>query len=188
MDFDWTTLTENLGWREILIAVIGLLAVYVFFVFLRLIFLKPKNRSEAPALEEPHDDELLDEASDDDGEEALTYSIPPPARAAAPAAEAPRLDPAARRYVEHRHLDSVEHDVADLREEMKSLRTEIRLLRSDLQQQVDRLKAAQNTSPLYSDAMQMALLGHDAETIANRCSIAVAEAELVVALATSRVE
>ncbi len=188
MDFDWTTLTENIGWREILIAVIGLLAVYVFFVFLRLIFLKPKVRVEPTSGGDANDDAFAMPEGGDERDEPLTYSLPPKPNADTPLGEAPRLDAAARRYVEHRHLDAVEHDVADLREGIKSLRTELRLLRTDLQQQVDRLKAAQNTSPLYSDAMQMALLGHDADTIANRCSIAVAEAELVVALANSRAE
>lgn len=177
MDFDWTTLTENLGWREVLIFAIGLLAVYVFVVFLRLVLLKPKVRDELA-----HDDVFDDEFS---ASELLDDSPPQPA---APADEPPKRDPASKRFVEHRHLEVVEHDVADLYEEMKGLRSELRLLRNDLQQQVDRLKAAQNTSPLYSDAMQMALLGHDANTIAERCSIAVAEAELVVALANSRVE
>lgn len=188
MDFDWTTLTENLGWREVLIAVIGLLAVYVFFVFLRLIFLKPKRRIE-PGAGEGFDEEGHEDIAAADEEPPLTYTIKPTINPSpAGNADGVRPDPATRRFVEHRHLDAVEHDLADLRDELKSLRTEVRLLRTDLQQQVDRLKAAQNTSPLYSDAMQMALLGHDAETIANRCSIAVAEAELVVALANSRVE
>lgn len=179
MDFDWTTLTENLGWREVLIAAIGLLAVYVFFVFLRLVLLKPK-RPAADLEDDVFDDEFS--ASE------LTDDVFIEAAATAAQNEPPKRDPATKRFVEHRHLEVVEHDVADLREEAKNLRTELRLLRNDLQQQVDRLKAAQNTSPLYSDAMQMALLGHDANTIAERCSIAVAEAELVVALANSRAE
>ena len=187
MDFDWTTLTEALGWREMVIGAIGLLAVYVFFVFLRLVFLKPKA---SEGLEEDFDDPYVEVPA-------------PPAPAAAPQAAAVgndslrgepsradslRREPVAKRYAEHRHLDVLEHEISDLRDEMKNMRTDLRLLRTDLQQQLDRLKAAQNTSPLYSDAMQMALLGHDAVTIADRCSIAVAEAELVVALANSRVD
>jgi hypothetical protein len=179
MDFDWTTLTENLGWRELLIFAIGLLAVYVFVVFLRLLLLRPKVHEEVV-----HSDVFDDEFS---ASELIDDAAPAVAQAA-PVGEAPKRDLATKRFVEHRHLEVVEHDVADIQEEMKNLRSELRLLRNDLQQQVDRLKVSQNTSPLYSDAMQMALLGHDANTIAERCSIAVAEAELVVALANSRVE
>jgi hypothetical protein len=48
--------------------------------------------------------------------------------------------------------------------------------------------SAQSASPLYNDAMQMAIQGHDATTIAHRCGIARAEADLVVALARNRHE
>jgi hypothetical protein len=48
--------------------------------------------------------------------------------------------------------------------------------------------SAQGASPLYNDAMQMAIQGHDATTIAHHCGIARAEADLVVALARNRHE
>ena len=47
-------------------------------------------------------------------------------------------------------------------------------------------RVTQNVSPIYSDAMQMALQGHDATTISQHCGIARAEAELVVALVRNR--
>jgi hypothetical protein len=55
-----------------------------------------------------------------------------------------------------------------------------------LRQEVAQMKASHSVSPLYTDAMQMAMLGHDAGTISERCGIARAEAELVVALAQSQ--
>jgi hypothetical protein len=48
------------------------------------------------------------------------------------------------------------------------------------------LQAAQAVSPIYGDAMQMAVAGYDPTVIAERCGIARAEAELVVALAKSQ--
>ena len=50
------------------------------------------------------------------------------------------------------------------------------------------LRATQTVSPIYGDAMQMAAAGYDAAMIAERCGIARAEAELVVALARSQVQ
>jgi hypothetical protein len=47
------------------------------------------------------------------------------------------------------------------------------------------MRASQTVSPIYGDAMQMAAAGYDPAMIAERCGIARAEAELVVALAKS---
>lgn len=73
-----------------------------------------------------------------------------------------------------------------LRDEVDILRSELAALRNDMQQDLAQLRVAQNVSPLYGDAMQMALAGHTAEMIAERCGIARAEAELVVALTQSQ--
>ena len=43
-------------------------------------------------------------------------------------------------------------------------------------------------SPIYGDAMQLAVAGYDPALIAERCGIARAEAELVVALAKSQAQ
>ena len=48
------------------------------------------------------------------------------------------------------------------------------------------MRAGQTVSPIYGDAMQMAVSGYDPAAIAERCGIARAEAELVVALAKSQ--
>ena len=77
-------------------------------------------------------------------------------------------------------------DVDQLRDELDAVRGELAGLRADMQQELAHMRAAQTVSPLYGDAMQMALAGHDATRIAERCGIARAEADLVVALARSQ--
>ena len=68
-------------------------------------------------------------------------------------------------------LDTLRHSFTKLRDEMESLRSNLKIS-----------QVTQNASPLYSEAMQMAVLGHDALTIAERCGISRAEADLVVSL------
>ena len=80
----------------------------------------------------------------------------------------------------------LEQEVTQLRDEVDALRGELAALRSDLQQEVAHLRAAQTVSPIYGDAMQLAAAGYDPAAIAERCGIARAEAELVVALARSQ--
>lgn len=63
--------------------------------------------------------------------------------------------------------------------EFARLQREIERLRED----VERLKAARNVSPQYHDALSLAQQGLDADAVAERCGISVAEAELVCALA-----
>lgn len=92
-------------------------------------------------------------------------------------------------FAQRTFMAGVEREMAQLREEMDALRGAFAALRSDneswrdaVEQEMHKLQMAQNAAPLYNDAMQMALLGHDAVTIAERCGIARAEADLVVAL------
>ena len=79
-------------------------------------------------------------------------------------------------------IRGLEYEIVHLRDEMDALRSEFAALRSELGQEISRLRNSQTVSPLYSDAMQMAAAGHDAEQIAERCGISRAEADLVVAL------
>ena len=62
--------------------------------------------------------------------------------------------------------------------ELQQLRVQV----AELREEVDHLKAARTVSPHYSEAVALAQQGMDALTIAERCGIAVAEAELVRAL------
>ena len=77
-----------------------------------------------------------------------------------------------------RELKELRQEVAILRDSFALLRDEMEMLRNSLQN----TQVAQNASPLYKEAMQMAILGHDALTISERCGISRAEADLVVSL------
>lgn len=94
--------------------------------------------------------------------------------------------------VDEGRLERLEAENRVLRSELDGLRTAFASLRDEMQREVEHLgnqfKATQQVSPLYGDAMQMALAGESADVIAGRCGIARAEAELVVALVQSRQE
>jgi cytochrome c556 len=96
-------------------------------------------------------------------------------------------------FAEQAFMDGVERELAQVQEEVDALRSALAALREDLmdlreefRQENQAARVAQNASPLYGDAMQMAMLGHDALTIAERCGIARAEAELVVSLVKNK--
>lgn len=80
------------------------------------------------------------------------------------------------------------NELAQLREEVDALRGALAALREDMQEEFTHLRATQSVSPVYGDAMQLAVAGYDAAMIAERCGVARAEAELVVALARSQVK
>lgn len=80
------------------------------------------------------------------------------------------------------------NEVAQLRDEVDALRGALAALREDMQEEFTHMRATQSVSPVYGDAMQLAVAGYDAAMIAERCGIARAEAELVVALARSQVK
>ena len=80
----------------------------------------------------------------------------------------------------------LEQEIDQLRDEVDAMRGELAALRNDMLQELAHLRASQTVSPIYGDAMQMAAAGYDPAAIAERCGIARAEAELVVALAKSQ--
>ncbi|MDR3053977.1 MAG: DUF2802 domain-containing protein [Zoogloeaceae bacterium] len=197
-----------LGWREILLTLILLIVIYMVWLVWRMRRIgrqtpTPRPRRDEPrvSLNEPSifserntDDDSNDD-DDDDGEDVLlTYASPrrrnpfssTSSESAVPPVEtASSTQDIARQAI----MAGVEREVGQLRDEMDALRGAFAALRGDVQalhdafeQEVQNLHKVQNASPLYSDAMQMAILGHDAITIAERCGISRAEAELVVAL------
>ena len=118
-----------------------------------------------------------------------------PEPAAAEAAPAPEAAPEAAAFAQTSARlgselvnDGLARELAQLREEVDVMRGELAALRTDMLQELAHLRATQTVSPIYGDAMQMAVAGYDAATIAERCGIARAEAELVVALARSQVQ
>lgn len=178
-----------IGWRELLLALIALLSVYVVIAAMRLRRLRqkpvdlvvgegaggsvsdashsPEESSEVPALPGT---ELVAGARK---ERDFPWNEPP---------ESPPL--AGTALVDR--LQQAERDLILLREELAILRGEFAAMREENARALERLQAAQNVAPIYGDAMQMAAAGYDAMTIAERCGVARAEAELVVALIRNR--
>lgn len=161
-----------LGVREGVLALIVLVAVYMAVVLWRMRRLRqppaapavtpnPVSVAPAPTAEE-----------DDSSAEPLRMAVPPP----------PLPDDLPAYASSGRHEEALEREVAILREEVDVLRGELAALRDDLAQELGQMRATQAVSPLYGDAMQLARAGYDPGRIAERCGIARAEAELVVAL------
>lgn len=194
----------NPGWREILLVLILLIILYMIWLLWNMRRMQRDRRRPASPLEprvaSPLDN--LGEARDED-DAAYTYSLSP--RPVLTENE-PRVEEALSRrepawtppdnaagFAQQAFMDGVERELEQVREEMDALRGGLAALRQEVaglhetfQQEVLAARAAQNASPLYSDAMQMAILGHDALTISERCGIARAEAELVVALVKNK--
>ncbi|PKO39639.1 MAG: hypothetical protein CVU31_16820 [Betaproteobacteria bacterium HGW-Betaproteobacteria-4] len=156
----------TLGLREGVIGLIALVAAYMLFVLLRMFLLR--NRPPVSA-----------------------KVAPPPASKASPLESEPagtddRWAQASEELAGEALRSGLEQELAQLRDEVDAIRGELAALRADMQQELGHLRAGQTVSPIYGDAMQMAVSGYDPAAIAERCGIARAEAELVVALAKSQ--
>ena len=185
MDFE---LLANLSWREALIASVALLVLYVVFVFLRLRRIKQgrldlsvpeqlaaKSALAAYAAEQPAAPDTPRPAG---GPELLSA----PSEFAFPWNEPPAEIPGLQR------IAALENELTQLRKEVGGLRAEVLVLREEQRREQTQAQVTQNVSPLYSDAMQLAIQGYDATSISEHCGIARAEAELVVALVRNRNE
>lgn len=166
----------TLGMREGLIALIVLVAIYMLFVLLRMRHLRGRSSTPqampTPAIEkavEPADSHPLQESSDE--------ALPP---------QLSELPVEPLRMAEDVLRSALEQELAQLRDEVDAIRGELAALRGDMHQELASLRASQTVSPIYGDAMQLAVSGYDAAAIAERCGIARAEADLVVALAKSQ--
>ena len=160
----------HVGLREAVLLLIVLLAFYIGRVLWRMRHIapppeRPAQKASAPAPAAAHLSAMAEETAQPVRVEALNL--------VAGVASGPELA----------HM---EREISLLREEVDILRSELAALRNDMQHDLAQVRVAQNVSPLYGDAMQMAVAGHSAEMIAERCGIARAEAELVVALTQSQ--
>lgn len=186
MDFD--VLTEalaHLSWREALIAIIAVLVLYVFVVFLRIWRLK--HAKALVSTVEPLVAQAAVAAYTATQEPSLSAeAVAEPREAVAPREpEFPWNEPPPE-IPGQQMIDALERHVYQLRGEVATLRAELQQVRDELQREASSALATHNVSPLYSDAMQMAMQGHDATNISQHCGIARAEAELVVALVRNR--
>ena len=160
----------TLGVREGVIALIVLVAFYMAFELLRMRRLQKKNPPPpvAPSITPP------------------PVETPPPREAETFAVPDDAWEMASTGLAEEVLHKGLEQELTQLREEVDAMRGELAALRDDMQQEMAHMRAAQSVSPIYGDAMQMAAAGYDPAMIAERCGIARAEAELVVALAKSQ--
>ena len=179
-------------WGLVVILVLG--SVWQFLRALRL-GRAPMTVSRSAAAAEPGDDA----AGGDDDEDGFDYAprlrpvsatiatlpeqvVPAqPARVPTPAVPVPEVF---QLELEVRHL---QRELEGQQELIALQRAQIEALHSELGglhlQLADAVVAQPTTSPEYSEAMQLAGQGHDAQEIAARCGISVAEAGLVQSLA-----
>ncbi len=204
MDLD---LWGRLGWREGLIAIIGLLIVYIVVLYLRMRRLQ-NGIAAMPPLAAQSAVAAYNAIQGPAAVAALAVAEPLAPAPAAPASEpvtaAGALDAQAQTDAAQPAfawnepppeipgqalIDAMQNELYQLRCEVDELRAEVLAAREDFRQQAAHSTGSpQNASPLYNDAMQMAAQGQDATAIAHHCGIARAEADLVVALARNRRE
>lgn len=187
MDFEALV---NLSWREALIAIIVLLATYVVVLYVRIRRLQRAARATpALATTDPFTVKSAFAAYSAMQEPEPRDAAPGPAVAPAPP---PPAEPAfawnepPAAASEPAPLAGLEEEIGQLRQELGGLRAEVLMLRDEQRRDVAQARVTQSVSPLYSDAMQMAMHGNDAASISQHCGIARAEAELVVALVRNR--
>lgn len=168
----------TLGVREGVIILITLVAIYMVFVALRMHRLR--SQAQPPVLSAGRPAEGESVLREVDAQLSSTID--------AGAEPGETWERAANGLAEDVLRQGLEQEMAQLREEVDAIRGELAALRDDMKQEVAHLHSAQSISPIYGDAMQMAAAGYDPVMIADRCGIARAEAELVVALAKSQVQ
>lgn len=171
MDFDVLTL---LNWRDALILIVALLTVYVLVALLRMRRLR--HEKVAAAISAQSAVAAYTAASEPEPEPGLAPRAEPDFPWNEPPPEIPG----------QQAIDRLKRELAQLRGEVAKLRAELEETREEFRRELSQNRTTHGISPVYSDAMQMAMQGHDAQTISEHCSVARAEAELVVALVRSR--
>lgn len=177
----------DVSWREMLIVVVVLLLLYILVSILHLLrlrHLKLKNADDtndeailtAPISEPPLPPDLALSAYESASNESGSTPEPDVEAPSFPWNEAPPPPPA------QEQIDALEREITQLRRDVGNVRGEMQAWREEQRRERTQMQSIQNVSPLYNEAMQMALQGVDAAQIAQRCAIARAEADLVVAL------
>lgn len=162
-----------IGWREALLGAIALLVLYVVFAFARL----KRIRAVRPA-------------AGGIAPTSMESAAIPPALNEPVVSEAPKANfdfpwnepPPPEEQGSDERIALLEKQLHQMRDDLAALRAELMVVREETKQRVERVQASQNVAPIYGDAMQLAMAGYDASAIAERCGVARAEAELVVAL------
>ena len=170
-----------IGLREVIVVLIALVGVYIIYVVARMQWLKrDKLVAQPPLQREPgrFEDTSPTKLQPDQEEDLITFSPPRTRAPVEQTAWAPATPPDTR-------ISAMLAEIELLRDEVDILRGELAALRQDMKHELGQMRATQGVAPIYGDAMQLAVAGYDPQAIAERCGIARAEAELVVALAKS---
>jgi len=177
-----------MGLREWVFVAIAVLAVYLVFQLIRAMQVKDDAVGiPGDVLTETPSELLDDEAAT--GKGVVLSEMAPLSELPADALEKEALKTsrlAEESFALALEVRQLRRDMVQLREETDSQRGEIADLRATLErqsQQLEAARAAQRVSPIYGEALALAQRGMDADVIAERCSISVAEAELVKSLA-----
>ena len=157
----------DFGWRDAVLLLATLVAVYLVVSFLRLQKLRRPAKTAPPAgfstmVDFPLDD--LPEAPAAADAPAMRFTDPPTDFAA----ELVR--------------SSLEAEVRQLRDDLRRLGETVERQAGEIADLTSRLQTAQTVSPLYGEAMALARKGLDPAGIAGRCGISIGEAELVASL------
>lgn len=173
----------TLGMREGVLVLIVVVALYIGLVLYRMLRLAGKTSEADPAVIHPP----IEKTTPSEKPEAaqINSAIAPPRFEEN---QSERMELPRPGLADELLYEGMERELSQLRDEVDVLRGELSALREDMQHSLAHLRATQTVSPIYGDAMQMAVGGYDAPMIAERCGIARAEAELVVALARSQVQ
>lgn len=174
MSFEWL---GEFGWRDGVLAVIAFLTLYFIVMVLRLSRLRgarsryadmsyleaaPAIRTPPPEFDAPPGSAL-----------AGAWELPPEPTIGSRENAAPSAG-----FAKQLAYANLEGEMQQLQAQLQDARKEIDRLRGEVEQ----MQATHSVSPLYNEAMSMAVRGVDAGGIAGRCGISIAEAELVVAL------
>lgn len=164
MDFDFI---GDIGWRDLVLVLAAVIGVYLVLSVMRLFQVGGRHRHGAKA------DARRQLAG---AEPYAPHQGPEPRPEPPPRAEPGMPEP---EFAQALARSSVEAELQGLRRDGTELREEL----ARLAEEVSRLKASRNVSPLYNEAMTLAQQGMPADGIAGHCGISIGEAELVAALA-----
>lgn len=174
-----------IGMRELVLALILIVAAYIGFVLYRMHRLGGDDAVPVPAPVSPPPTSAPVLHQEQPGADTARHE---PATGGSASSEPAGLEYQPSGMASELMFAGLERELAQVRDEVDVMRGELSALREDMLQALAQLRATQTMSPIYGDAMQMAVAGYDAVLIAERCGIARAEAELVVALARSQAQ
>ncbi|MCX9156893.1 DUF2802 domain-containing protein [Niveibacterium sp. 24ML] len=163
--------------REVILALVVLLCLYLAWVVMRLFRVSHKPAREQRI--EPEYETILDTS------DLMREPVPTPLP---PAADAPMQPDLAHARAEREAFDALV-ELARLRFQVEALeaanaalREDFEIAREALGAEIAALRNARSVSPQYGEAVVLAQRGLETEAIAERCGISVSEAELVAAL------